>query len=100
MKEKYEVYEDLYEKLLDGRYDDEGLNVDERLMYIQLALDNICELLEKLVDCAKEEEKEGKKGKKKGGDVDAAEFSITKIGADIGEEKEQADIIARIFGNR
>ena len=99
MKEIYENYEGLYDKYLNSEF--EGLEVDERLLCIQMAIDNACELLEKLVDCAQEsleclkaEDTGGKKAK------DAAEFTIGKIGADIGEEKGQLDIIAKIFGNK
>ena len=94
MKEIYDNYEGVYAKYADSVF--EELNVDERLLCIQMAMDNACELLEKLVDCASESLESAKK-KEKGGKK--AEFSVGKIGADIGEEVSQGDVIARIFGN-
>ena len=98
MKEKdFDVYEGLYEDIYDKAHAYEAAygeaDLEERLAYIQFALENACELLEKLVDCALEERKvkEDKRGK--------SQFRVGKIGADIGEEKRQRDSIARIFGN-
>ncbi|MDR2183185.1 MAG: hypothetical protein LBE55_03330 [Clostridiales bacterium] len=92
MKKNYEAYdeglENLYENLYDRAYDQTyaAMDLDERLADIQVSLDNICELLEGLV--------QSKKQKKEAG------FKPMKIGADIGEEKSQMDIIAKIFGNK
>lgn len=86
-----DVYEGLCHEAYEAAYGKAEL--EERLACIQFALENACELLEKLVDCALEEHKvkEGKEG--------APQFRIGKIGADIGDEKKQRDSIAKIFGN-
>jgi len=97
MKEIYDNYEGVYEKYADSVF--EELNVDERLLCIQMAMDNACELLEKLVDCAKESLESAKEKEKKEKGGKKAEFSVGRIGADIGEEVSQGDVIARIFGN-
>jgi len=79
MKENYEIYA-----------------VEESLDDIKTALDCICELLEKFLERGEEvKEKEKEKAKTK-----AAEFRPAKIGAEIGEEKSQMDVIAKIFGNQ
>ena len=82
MKEGYEGFVGVYE--VDG--------LEERLAYIQNGVENVCEILERILECfAEEREKELKKGD---------EFRLGKIGADIGEEMVQEDVIAKIFGNR
>jgi len=68
--------------------------VEEGLDDIKTALDCICELLERFLE-REEEVKEKEKEEAK-----AAEFRPAKIGADIGEEKSQMDVIAKIFGNQ
>ena len=96
MKEKYDLYDELFDKrYVDDSYD--GIELGERLMYLQLALDNVCELLEELVNCTKEEKKEEVRKKE---EQEKSAFKLGKIGADIGEEKGQLDIIAKIFGNK
>jgi len=92
--EKGQGYESLYDKLYDKAY--AAANADERLADICNALDSICELLEKLFEVVKEKEAE----EKKEGKEEEAGFRLAKIGADIGEEKGQMDVIARIFGNQ
>ena len=91
MKENYEMYEDLYEKLYGGVYEDIGL--EDKLIQLQDSLDVACELLERLLSKLAEGEKKEKK------EAGAAGFRLAKVGADIGEEKEQMDVIAKIFGN-
>ncbi|MCL2376288.1 MAG: hypothetical protein FWC76_02715 [Defluviitaleaceae bacterium] len=92
MKENYEMYEDLYERFCSRMY--EEMDLDEKLTEFQEAFDNACELLEKLLDRLDEGEKKEKK------EAEAAGFRLAKVGADIGEEKSQMDVIAKIFGNK
>jgi len=90
-------YEALYDKLYDKAYG--VMDTDERLAEISASLDSICELLERFLDKLTEEKKEDKEKKSKH-DVDESGFRLAKIGADIGEEKSQMDVIAKIFGNQ
>jgi len=82
MKKNYEDYDGYVEKYYD-QMTLSAIDLEDKLEDIQATLDGICEVLEKLVKERKER----------------AEFRPVKIGADIGEEKEQMDVIAKIFGN-
>jgi len=77
-----------------GYTDFEELNMEERLYYIQMAMESACELLEKLLECEMEKAKERTEKE----DEAAPAFEIGKVGVDIGEAKVN-DEIARIFGN-
>ena len=90
VKEDYGIYEDIYAKLYEDKH--EEVELSERLMYINIALDSIHELLEKFLNKFFE-------GKQKGKSAEAPEPKFTKIGADIGCKHTQMDVIAKIFGN-
>jgi len=100
MKEYFEEFDgiELFDDVMEGA---DEMVVEERLAYIQLALDNACDLLQRLVECALEKAAEEKAEKKAEAKSKAAEFKIGKLGADLGQSKEKAqqDCIARIFGN-
>jgi len=101
MRGSYEDFDELYDDVMDGGLDE--MNVEERMAYIQMALDNACELLQRLVDCAADKLAEEKKqqAEKQDKEEQPAVFKIGKIGADMAacEEKAQQDYIAKIFGN-
>ena len=92
MKEKYEDY---------GAYNGAYYVTEaaEKLDDIKDVLEEMCELLEKCLCKLVEGEKERKEAKEEKKE-EAAKFKPVKIGADIGGEKNQMDIIARIFGNK
>ena len=101
MAKSYDNYE-VYEVVEAAREIFGGVNLEERLENFQLSLDGICELLEGLLESqAKEakEEEEKKEAKAKEAKAKKEYMPAFKIGADIGEEKKQLDVIAKIFGN-
>ena len=79
-------YESLHEAVYGLGYDEGDLA--EKIEKISMSLEAVCEILEKLLDAS-----------------DAAKEKIQdnlpafKIGADIGGELKQEDLIAKIFGN-
>jgi len=89
-EEREKMRQELDERMM---LDEQGVGIEVRLYCIQTAIEDVCELLENLVECAKEG-REAAKAKE-----DVAKFVPGKIGADIGEENVQEDVVARIFGN-
>ena len=96
--EGFDKYEGLFDQYPDAALED--INVDERLLCIHMAIENACELLEKLVECAKDNLKEVKKEGKEKKEKKLPKFVPGKIGTDVCEENSQQDVIARIFGNK
>lgn len=95
MKENNEVLGVDYDKYYEDKYVDASM--DERLMYIQIALDGIFELLEDRLGAIIGAIIEKKEAKVEQG------FKVKKVGADIAEEAGKlatAEAIAKIFGNR
>jgi len=74
------------EMFKEGLLELEAGHVEERLFCIQMAIEEVCNLLQTLVEHAKENR-------------ESAKFAPAKIGADIGEGGNQDDMVAKIFGN-